>query len=870
MPRLSLSYLDRLEAEAIDVLRDAVAQAASPVLLHSLGKESSILLQLARKAFYPGPLPFPLLHAETPWKSRELDAFLLEVAEQPDIDLRICRDRARDQEGPTAALEQALDTNVFDVAISGARRDEQRSSKDRFDPSRQRPDLWRLHNGLKHEGDSICVFPLASWTELDVWHYVYRESIPVDPLYFAKERPVIERNGTLVLVDDERMVLAHGEEPTTRKVRFRAVGCYPRSGAIESDATTLPEVIRETVLPAISGPTEIATYLDERDQKSLVRIITYGSAGDGTSTLIGSLLRGSGALLDDQPEALPPGSERRRTQRGNDASPIDVAYRYLSTPRRVFIVADTSGADTRGYEQYARNLVSGASTADCAVIVVDATNGALTRTQRHAFLAAVLGIRHAVVAVTKMDLVDFSEHVFHELASTYSAVATELGLENVVCIPVSGQRGDNTVERSDAMAWYSGQTLVEYLETVEIDPEDVQPGPFRLPVQWVSRPDATFCGFAGTVTSGVVRPGDHVGIYPSNGKSSVARIVSSGGDLDVAESGQPVMLTLADDVAVARGAMIAAVGAPPEVADQFEAMVFWMSEEPMLQGRTYVLRVGTNVVDATITPLKYKVNLETLEHVAARQLDLNELGVCAIELSKPIAFDPYTENRHTGSFILVDRLTYDTVGAGLLRFALRRSSNIQWQALEIDKRTRATAKHQRPCVLWLTGLSGAGKSTIANLVERKLQARGYHTYLLDGDNVRHGLNKDLGFADADRVENIRRVAEVAKLMVDAGLIVIVAFISPFASEREMARQLVEDGEFLEIFVDVPLALAEQRDPKGLYLKARRGELANFTGIDSPYEPPDRPELRLDTTTLAPEDAADLVIELVEQCGVLAG
>ena len=357
---------------------------------------------------------------------------------------------------------------------------------------------------------------------------------------------------------------------------------------------------------------------------------------------------------------------------------------------------------------------------------------------------------------------------------------------------------------------------------------------------------------------------DRIGIYPLGVKSSITRIVSTDADLDVAASGHAVLLTLGDEMAAARGTVIAAVGASPEVADQFEAMVFWLGEEPMLQGRTYLLRSGTSVVEATITPLKYRVNLETLEHVPARQLDVNEVGVCAIELSQPIAFDPYTENRHTGSFILVDRLTHETVGAGLLRFALHRSSNIKWQEFEIDKRARAAAKHQRPCVLWLTGLSGAGKSTIANLVERKLQARGNHTYLLDGDNVRHGLNKDLGFANADRVENIRRVAEVARLMVDAGLIVIVAFISPFASEREMARQLVEDGEFLEVFVDAPLALAEQRDPKGLYLKARRGELANFTGIDSPYEPPDHPELRLDTNTLSPENAADLVIELVDQ------
>ncbi len=872
--RRSLSYLDRLGAEAVDVLRDAVAQAERPVLLHSLGKESSVLLHLARTAFAPGLLPFPLLHIDARVMHPELNAFRRELGELPDVDLI----GLVEQDGLAATLERALQASGFDVAISGVRRDEGRSGSTEpvfslrsparpSGPASPRPELWRLYNGLKLQGESLRVFPLANWTELDVWHYIERTGIPIAPLYLAEERPVVERHGTYVLVGGGRSTVADDEGPTVRRVRFPEIGRYPLTGGIESDATTVARALDEMAYPAtgrradeaLSGSLASADSLDG-SETSFMRLVVCGGAGDGKSTLIDCLARRS-QMLDDRAAAAPP-SERAAIVADNQPLP-DVSYHHISTRRRALIVADTLAGDG-----YTRNLVTGASTADCAIIVVDSTNRGLTRTRRYAFLAAALGIRHAAIAVTKMDLVEYSERVFREVEHTYGTAARELGLEDVVCIPVSGLRGDNVVERSNATAWYDGPTVAEYVETVEIDRDTRRPTPFRLPVQWVSPPETTSGGLAGTVAGGVVRRGDPVGVYPANLRSTVATIIGSNGEVDAATSGQTVMLTLTDDVDPERGSMLAAVDAPPQIADQFEAMVFWLSDEPMLQGRTYLLRVGTNVVDATITPLKYKVNLETLEHVAARQLDVNELGVCAIELSSPIAFDPYVENRHTGGFILIDRLTYETVGAGLLRFALRRSSNVRWQIHEIDKRTRAVAKHQQPCVLWLTGLSGAGKSTIADLVERKLQGRGYHTYLLDGDNVRHGLNKDLGFTDADRVENIRRVAEVARLMVDAGLIVIVAFISPFASEREMARHLVEDGEFFEIFVDAPLALAEERDPKGLYLKARRGELANFTGIDSPYEPPDNPELRLDTSALVPEEAADAVIDLIERRGML--
>jgi bifunctional enzyme CysN/CysC len=619
-------------------------------------------------------------------------------------------------------------------------------------------------------------------------------------------------------------------------------------------------------------------HLREREHKTLLRFITCGSVDDGKSTLIGRLLYESQAIFDDQLAALHADSRRKGLSGGDvdfallldglvaereQGITIDVAYRHFSTPTRAFIVADTPG-----HEQYTRNMVTGASTADCAVVLVDATKGLLTQTRRHTYIVGALGIRHVALAVTKMDLVTFAEEPFRDLASRYGEVAGELGLRDVVCIPVSGLHGDNVVDPSERTAWYEGPTLIEYLESVEVDEERMQSAPFRLPVQWVNRPDASFRGFVGAVAGGAVRPGDHVRVYPGGRESRVSRIASFDGDLDLAVAGEAVTLTLSDEIDISRGDMIAAADAPPQVADAFEALVVWMSDEPMLPGRTYLMRVGTKLAHATIAPLKYKVNLETLEHVAATQLELNEIGVCALELAEPVAFDPYAENRDTGGFVLIDRMTYDTVGAGLLHFALRRSHNIRWQATDIDKRGRAAAKRQRPCVVWLTGLSGAGKSTIANLVEQELHVRGYHTYLLDGDNVRHGLNKDLGFTEADRVENIRRVAEVAKLMVDAGLIVLVAFISPFRSERQMARALVEETEFVEVFVDAPLELAETRDPKGLYRKARRGELANFTGIDSPYEPPEQPELRVDTATLSPREATNEVIALLERRGLV--
>jgi bifunctional enzyme CysN/CysC len=622
---------------------------------------------------------------------------------------------------------------------------------------------------------------------------------------------------------------------------------------------------------------DIQAYLHQHEHKSLLRFITCGSVDDGKSTLIGRLLYDSKMIFEDQLAALEADSKKVGTQGGDldfallvdglaaereQGITIDVAYRFFSTDKRKFIVADTPG-----HEQYTRNMVTGASTADLAVILIDARKGVLTQTRRHSYLVSLIGIRKVVLAINKMDLVDYSHEIFDTIVAEYRDFAKQIGLVDIVAIPVSGLKGDNITGPSERTPWYHGPTLMGYLETVEIE-DLVQHQPFRLPVQWVNRPNLDFRGFAGTIVGGTVSPGDKVKVLPSGRESRVARIVTMDGDLDRAVAGQSVTLTLEDEIDVSRGDVLAAADAPPAVADQFETTLIWMADEPMLPGRPYWMKIGTRQVSATITEPKYKVNVNTLEHLAAKKLALNEIGVCNVSLDHAIAFDPYTENRDTGGFILIDRLTNATVGAGLVHFALRRSQNIHWQALDINKGSRAALKGQKPCVLWFTGLSGAGKSTIANLVEKQLHVLGRHTYLLDGDNVRHGLNRDLGFTDADRVENIRRVAEVAKLMTEAGLIVMVSFISPFRAERRMARSLFEPGEFFEVHVDTPLAVAESRDVKGLYKKARRGELKNFTGIDSPYEPPEQPEIYLDTGKSSPEDSATAIVDGLRQAGML--
>jgi bifunctional enzyme CysN/CysC len=625
---------------------------------------------------------------------------------------------------------------------------------------------------------------------------------------------------------------------------------------------------------------EIEARLAAQQQRGLLRFITCGSVDDGKSTLIGRLLWESNQIFDDQLAALASDSRRLGTQGENldfallldgltaereQGITIDVAYRFFSTERRTFIVADTPG-----HEQYTRNMVTGASTADAAVLLVDARKGLLVQTRRHSYLAALVGIRHVVLAVNKMDLVGYARETFEAIERAYRDLAAQLEVPHVTCIPVSALRGDNVTTPSTNMPWYAGPTLMEYLETVELDQDRLQASPFRFPVQWVNRPNADFRGFAGTVASGRIRAGDRVRVLPSGRETRVARLVTQDGDLPEAVAGQSVTITLADEVDASRGDVLTAADAPAGVADQFEATLVWLSEQPLIPGRSYWLKIGARTVTATVARLKHKVSVNTLERLAATRLDLNEIAVCAVVTDRPIVFDSYRENRDTGGFILIDRVSHNTVAAGMLHFALRRSQNIHWQAVEVNKDARAALKGQRPCVLWFTGLSGAGKSTIANILDRKLHARGLHTYLLDGDNVRHGLNKDLGFTEEDRVENIRRVAEVAALMADAGLIVLVSLISPFRAERAMARRRVAEGEFLEIFVDTPLAEAERRDPKGLYRKARQGQLKNFTGIDSPYQAPESPEVHVDTTAAGPEDAADSILQALQERGILGG
>jgi bifunctional enzyme CysN/CysC len=618
----------------------------------------------------------------------------------------------------------------------------------------------------------------------------------------------------------------------------------------------------------MNASVDVAAYLHQHERKDLLRFITCGSVDDGKSTLIGRLLHDTRLLLDDQVAALESDSRKHGTQNGEidfallvdglaaereQGITIDVAYRFFGTDKRKFIVADCPG-----HEQYTRNMATGASTADLAVVLVDARKGLLTQTRRHSYIVSLLGIRRVLLAVNKMDLVDYDQGVFDRIVGEYRELASQLGIEQVDAIPLSALRGDNMIARSPAMVWYAGPALLEHLETVEVAHDAGEPA-FRMPVQWVCRPNQDFRGFAGTVVAGAVAPGDEVVVLPAGRRSRVARIVTADGDLAHASEGRAVTLTLADEVDASRGDVIAAASNPPEVADQFAAHLLWMGDERLLPGRPYLLKIGARTVGASVTEIKHKIDVNTQEFLAAKHLELNEVAYCNLHLDQPVPFAAYAENRSLGGFILIDRQSNATVAAGTLDFALRRAGNIHWQHMDVDQATRAAIKRQQPRCLWFTGLSGAGKSTIANLVEKKLLAMGRHTYLLDGDNVRHGLNKDLGFTDEDRVENIRRVAEVARLMTDAGLVVLVSFISPFRAEREMARALFPPGEFLEVHVDTSLAEAERRDVKGLYAKARRGELRNFTGIDSPYEAPEAPELHLDTAAADPATLADQVV-----------
>lgn len=615
---------------------------------------------------------------------------------------------------------------------------------------------------------------------------------------------------------------------------------------------------------------DIDAYLIRHQHKNLLRFITCGSVDDGKSTLIGRLLYDSKMIFEDQLAALEVDSKKVGTQGQNidfallvdglaaereQGITIDVAYRYFATEKRKFIVADTPG-----HEQYTRNMVTGASTADLAVILIDARKGVLTQTRRHSYLAHLIGIHNLVLAVNKMDLVGYDQKKYEAIVADYRGFADSIGIQQFTPLPISGFMGDNITTHSDKTPWYQGPTLMQHLESVPIDVTAAQARPFRLPVQWVNRPNLDFRGFSGLIASGSVKPGDRVRVLPSGKTTTITRIVTLGRDLDIGVAGQSVTVCFADEVDCSRGDVIATADSSPEVADQFESTIVWMADEPMLPGRPYWMKLGTQTVTATVQQPKYQVNVNTMEHLAAKTLELNAIGVCNLTTDRPVTFESYEASHTLGGFILIDKMSNATVAAGMLHFSLRRSQNVHWQALDIGREKHAELKNQKPAVLWFTGLSGAGKSTIANLVEKKLVRMNRHTFLLDGDNVRHGLNKDLGFTDADRVENIRRVGEVAKLMTDAGLIVITAFISPFRAERKMVRDMIAAGEFIEIHIDTPLQDAEARDVKGLYKKARSGQLKNFTGIDSPYEPPMNPEIRIDTTALTPEQAADLIVE----------
>ena len=625
----------------------------------------------------------------------------------------------------------------------------------------------------------------------------------------------------------------------------------------------------------MSAPSDLARFLAEQENKSLLRFLTCGSVDDGKSTLIGRLLYDSKLLFEDHLATLEKDSKKFGTDGDNmdfallvdglDAEreqgiTIDVAYRFFATDKRKFIVADTPG-----HEQYTRNMATGASNSELAVILIDARKGVLVQTRRHAYIASLLGIRHVVLAVNKIDLMEYSQTVFDSIVADFRKFAETLGFQTLQPIPISARFGDNVIAKSEHTPWYKGPALLSHLESVDVDTA-LSGKPFRLPVQWVNRPNLDFRGFSGTIASGSIKAGDAIAVAKSGRTSTVKRIVTMDGDLPEVSAGAAITLTLADEVDISRGDILCLPDTRPEVSDQVAAHILWMAEEEMLPGRQYLIKIATATVPAQITALKHKVDVNTLDQAAGRTLALNEVGVVNISLSQPIAFDAYKDNRDTGGFILIDRFTNATVGAGMIDFGLRRATNVHWQALDVNKEVRAAQKGQKPVVLWFTGLSGSGKSTIANLVEKKLLAEGRHTYLLDGDNVRHGLNRDLGFTDADRVENIRRVGEAAKLFVDAGLIVLTAFISPFQSERRMARELVGAGEFLEIFIDTPITVCMSRDPKGLYEKAKQGQIKNFTGIDSPYEAPEDPELVIKTVEGDAETHASAIFAYLQEKG----
>lgn len=843
---MTLNHLERLEAESVHFLREAVAETENPVMLYSAGKSSRILLHLARKAFYPATPPFPLLYLETAPASCDAQAIREEVAAQAGVDLiiyrapgaresgigeikRSGRDSEETVDSSGGAFEQALDELGFRTAISGTRRARGESSNEgRACPLDHVGQLlksgiagaqvWRLHSAYRRANDWIHLCPISNWSELDVVQYIHYESI-AKALRAPRERQVVA--GREALAFEREVLPARLHE---RRSSLRAVG----------------PVSRET----------------GAERRGSLRVGALGDLRGGNSALISRLSGEAEFTTDESKSGSAPAS-------AGDVDTDGVVYTFFASKKRRFITAAAS-SDPR----HTLGLISAVSRTDLSLIVVDAREAISQEAKRNRVLVALLGVPHVVLVVDEMDSVAYSESRFRELEDEFQVAARKLLIPQVTTIPICARTGDNLRTHSQAMPWYRGPTLWELFDSTELSEDCLRNAPLRLPVQWSSQSESTALSLAGTIVAGAVRVGDTVRVQPSGQVAKVSGIVGCGGDSETAHVGESVSLTVTGAAAVGRGSVISGVDGPAETADQFEATLIWLSEAPLFCGRSYQLKIGAARACATISRLKYRVDVDDLSQRPAQLLAANEIGVCNLQLDAPIAFDPYEVNHDTGGFILTDASSRQTIAVGMLRFALRRAQNVHWQAVDVSKQARAGLKRQRACLLWYTGLSGAGKSTIANLVDRRLHSLRQHSYLLDGDNVRHGLNRDLGFTVADRVENIRRIAEVSKLMVDAGLIVGTAFISPFRAERRMARALLEGGEFIEIFVSTPLAVAEERDPKGLYKKARSGQLQNFTGIDSPYEVPESPELTLDTTILSAEECAEVVISFLHRKGIL--
>ncbi len=821
-------HLRRLEAESMRLLCEVVAEFRRPVLLCSVGKESSVLLRLTRRAFYPSPPPFALLHIDTSPHHPEVHAFRDRMAEEADMDLIV---HAHHHGGGSAqaagngfgrlgavqaqTLREALERYGFDSVICGFRADEEAR--------------WRMMGIRRSEDGAAGVFPLADWTEADVWQLVHEEGLPVAPEYFADSRAVLESDGAWRLAAD-------GEAGEPRRVRCRSLREFP-FGFLESDADT-PEAVMREVLP----PDEAARRFEWREEMDRLNTVVCGDADAGRSTLT--------ACLRDGPEAA---------AMQNAALGAVERISFATTRRRIMLM------DPPDAGHYAEDIAIGAAAAEVAVVVVDAVRGLGGQARRHMLIASLFGIRHMVLAVNRMDRVDWQEARFRDIEEAVREHAAALGVEDLCGLAVCAQDGANVFRRDGVPAWVSGPTLAEALESIDATDESGAK-PFRMPVQWVGRGEAGLFGLFGTIAAGAVRPGDRLRACPLRREAVVKRIVTSEGDADEARAGEAVTLMLDEALEAHRGNVLAAAGRVPEDTDQFAAHLWWMHEKPPIPHRQYLMKIGAQAVTFQVTRLHYKLNADTLEHLAPKALQAGDVLHGDFALDQAVAFDPRATVRDTGGFVLLDRFTHELLGAGMIEQGLEHASNLTWHEMEVDRTQRAQQKGQKPCVLWFTGLSGSGKSTTGSRLEARLAEQGRHSYILDGDNVRHGLNRDLGFSDADRVTNVRRVAEVANLFADAGLIVLVSLISPFRAEREMARDIVPDGEFIEIYVEAPLDVCEQRDPKGLYKKARAGEIPHFTGIDSPYEPPENPELVLNTAAHTPDELVDQILAFLQQRG----